>query len=154
MIKTVKGDCLSASGIIVHGCNSLGKMGSGIALTIRNKWPGCFAVYRDAHTKAIHSGKSNLQLGDVIWYHANDDQWVANAITQKVYGSDKSIRYCDYEAIKTAFKEVNRFALENGIKDVNFPLIGCGLANGDWKVVSKIIDEALDDSLNKTLYTL
>ncbi len=40
MSKYVSGDirCVS-SGIIVHGCNAQGVMGSGVALALRTTWP-------------------------------------------------------------------------------------------------------------------
>lgn len=40
MIEYRKGNLLDiTSGVIVHGCNMRGVMGSGVALAIRNKYP-------------------------------------------------------------------------------------------------------------------
>ena len=46
MIETRKGNLLEQTkGVIIHGCNCQGVMSSGIALQIRNKWPGVFETY-------------------------------------------------------------------------------------------------------------
>lgn len=42
----------------------------------------------------------------------------------------------------------------NGVEEVAIPKIGCGLAGGDWEVVSRIIDEATGDDLDVYVYEL
>lgn len=59
----------------------------------------------------------------------------------------------DYEAMKRALLEIKQYA-----KDFNLSIaipygIGCGIANGDWNVVYKIIEEVFND-YNVTLYRL
>lgn len=59
----------------------------------------------------------------------------------------------DYEAMKTALEEIKQYA-----KDFNLSIaipygIGCGIANGDWDKVYKIIEEVFYD-YDVTLYKL
>jgi len=54
----------------------------------------------------------------------------------------------DYTALRSSFKGMQQcldvFREREDIK-IGLPLIGCGLAGGDWRVVSKIIEEELCD---------
>lgn len=112
---------------IAHGCNAQKVMGSGIALEIKNRRPLAYKAYCEM----------SMQLGTI-----SVADGVINCITQEFAGNDKSIRYCSYDAIAQAIKAINNFIIENNDFDieVGFPLIGAGLANGDWNVIEKIIE--------------
>ena len=89
-IVTLNGNVLDvAKGIIVHGCNAQGVMGSGIALEIKNRFPNVFDAYRKHYIK----NNNSLTLGEIIPAKVADDKWIVNAITQKFFGKDKSVRY-------------------------------------------------------------
>ena len=138
----------TTEGIIVHGCNAQGVMGSGIALKIRQKYPQAFYDYQDG----IRLGKG---LGDVIFSTINPKLVIANAITQQNYGRDSTVKYCSYEAIQNCFILVTKTAEQLGFTEIHYPLIGAGLANGDWSIISSIIDLAfshLPDEINHTLW--
>ena len=123
----------SDAGIIAHGCNCQGAMGSGVARIVRNKYPNVYQEYVD---KAVNEG---LELGTVQFIDVSDDgtQFIANCMTQDMYGTDR--RQVDYEAVYTCFEALREFALAHGIRDVAMPQIGCGLAGGDWKIVLAIL---------------
>jgi len=141
MIEYKKGNLLDVTeGIIVHGCNAQGIMGSGVAKAIREKYPECFDQYR------LQYEVYTLILGDIVWwcqvnqngdgYH--DDLYIANAITQEFYGTDR--RHVNYCAIATVFKEIFRQA--NVVKaTVHFPKIGAGLGGGNWDIIEAIIND-------------
>jgi O-acetyl-ADP-ribose deacetylase (regulator of RNase III) len=134
MIYYKKGSLLDVtSGIIVHGCNMRAVMGSGVAKSIKEKYPKCFTVYKN---KLL---EYRLKLGDVIYHYPTDDLLIANALTQDNYGTKE--RYVNYVAVANAFQKVIQVAhLENFTK-INFPFIGAGLAGGDWNIISNIIDD-------------
>lgn len=140
-IITKRGDLLQAKGVIVHGCNCQRVMGSGVAAQIRKKWPKAYEVYR----------RMDMELGLVSFAVVEYGVIVANALTQEFYGRDGKV-YVDYLAVRQAFATINIVACNEGETVVNFPLIGCGRAGGDWNVVSKIIDQELDDSIEKVLW--
>jgi O-acetyl-ADP-ribose deacetylase (regulator of RNase III) len=158
MITTVKGNLIDASpsGIIVHGCNAWGVMGSGFAAGVRKKWPGAFEVYETHIEKTKELGRG--RLGTIAWYQVSPMTWLANGITQYDYGFSPGKQYVDYDALRKVFKEVNKQASETGPEDdnldVHFPLIGCGLGGGSWDVVSKIIDTELTNARSKFLWVL
>jgi len=138
--------------ILVHGCNKQGVMGTGIAKQIKDKWPGAYEAYKDVE---LNNG---LLLGDIIFYLTEDHLSgivIINAITQEYYGRSTSKVYVSYDAIRSSFVGIS--ALLESIDSnviINFPLIGCGLTNGDWNIVSKIIDEEIDDKFGKVLWKL
>ncbi len=143
-IEKHTGDLLEnvKEGLIVHGCNAQGVMGAGIALAVRNRYPEAFEVY---HNKYLEDG---LLLGTITYYRARPSMngreplIVVNAVTQDGFGRDK--RYVDYPAVRRCFKEVAALARVTDVSAVHFPLIGCGLAGGEWSVIEPIIEETLD----------
>jgi O-acetyl-ADP-ribose deacetylase (regulator of RNase III) len=154
------------NGIIVHGCNCQGMMGSGIAKAIRDKWPGVYMDYLSIEDDqgyilgdiqvvagANFESKSTSIMGyyEDIYLPANII--VVNAMTQDNYGSDKSVVYVDYDAISAAFARIKILARETKLP-VHFPLIGCGLANGEWKEVAPRIEAALGPNIEKHLWKL
>jgi O-acetyl-ADP-ribose deacetylase (regulator of RNase III) len=168
MIQTIEGNVLSLQeGIVVHGCNCQGVMGSGVAQGVRTLWPDVYEAYRTHHRRV------GLHLGDVVtvghpaWTqnkqvnrHLNDTTEqlperliVVNALTQDEYGRDSSRVYVDYDGLAAAFARIRVLARDTGLP-VHFPLIGCGLANGKWEEVSARIDQMLGDSVSKTLWVL
>jgi O-acetyl-ADP-ribose deacetylase (regulator of RNase III) len=142
---------------MVHGCNSKGVMASGIAKEVRARYPEAYNLYHAEHQRY------GLKMGSftIAPVRTGDDGpkvIIINAITQKNYGRDPNTVYVDYDAIRVAFESLNNLIAEHHAHEldrvtVNFPLIGCGLANGDWKIVSNIIDTSLT-ACNKFLWVL
>lgn len=149
-MRTVKfGDILQLeSGIIVHGCNSHGIMGSGIARQIKEKYPQCFRSYQ-SHCNSVIREKL---LGSVLDYPVeNKNLVICNAITQQDFGGDGK-QYVSYRAIHTAFQKILKTAQFYNL-DVHYPLIGAGLGGGNWSIISDIISSILDSSgVNHTLW--
>lgn len=156
---------LVEQGILVHGCNCQGVMGSGFAHQVRSKWPDVYEAYR------ARSASFGLQLGDVICVgspslpdtvsrHIQNvssqlpsNLIVANAMTQFNYGRDKSVVYANYAAIFAAFARLSLLAWDSGLP-IHFPLIGCGLANGTWDEVALAIESAVAPKTKLILWTL
>ena len=74
-------------------------------------------------------------------------------MTQFDYGRDKGTVYVDYDAVFAAFARVSLIARDTGLT-VHFPLIGCGLANGDWNEVSLAIKTAMPKDAQMVLWKL
>lgn len=139
-IKYINGDLFNTQlKVIMHGCNARGGFNSGVAGEIRKQYPKAYEVYKEAHNNGL------LELGR-IFYAVDNGKLIINAITQKNYGRDKNIVYCDYRAIEEVMFRCNEFC--NNIypfDNVAMPMIGAGLANGDWDIISKIIEKELTD---------
>lgn len=134
-------------GILVHGVNAQGVMNSGIAKQIRNKYP---IVYSDYVFRYKDCG-NKLDLGDAIITDVKPNYKIVSGVTQQFYGRDKTRVYADYKAIAKVFLRVNELALSTDLP-VLFPLIGCGLGNGDKEKVLWIIDNVLSSDVKRTLF--
>lgn len=158
-----RGDLLAQQGILVHGCNSKGVMGSGIAESVKERFPAAYRAYRrrfeafgltlgEISMAANPALKAKAPLVahkvDVLDDRIPEGVIVVNAVTQERYGRQRDIVYVSYPAVSAAFSRVRE--LVAGLRSagvdmpVNYPLIGCGLANGDWSTVSGIIEQQLD----------
>lgn len=134
MIEYRKGNLLDVTeGIIIHGCNCQGVMGSGVAKAVRDKFPEAYKTYRAEHEYYT------LVLGEIVWW-CNDDYtlWIANALTQDEYGTDR--RYVNYAAIAKVFTEIFR-QVRISKRPVHFPKIGSGLGGGSWEIIEQIIND-------------
>ena len=144
------GDILQIEqGIIVHGCNAQGVMGSGIALQIKQKYPFAYHSYLD-HCKNIISPAA--RLGTIDFAQVSGKLTIANAITQLNYGRDGK-RYVDYSAVQATMHQVAQLADKLGTS-VHYPQIGAGLGGGDWGLISDIIDSAFEfyPDVHRTLW--
>ena len=133
-INYVKGNVLRApQKVIAHGCNAQGKMGAGVALAIRKKFPEAYQTYMSAYKE------QSLVVGNVIFAISNY-KTIANCIIQEFYGRDGAL-YLDYAALRKCMSVLND--LHCGIA---MPRIGCNLAGGDWELVATIIEEEFTKS--------
>ncbi|MCW8877010.1 MAG: macro domain-containing protein [Kangiellaceae bacterium] len=146
MKKVIKGDliAMAESGhfdVIVHGCNCLCSMGNGIARTIRDKYPQVYS----ADKKTEKGDRSKLGNYSSSLIEGNTNFVVINAYTQFDYSRT---RVCvDYEAVRSVFRKIKKDF--SGMR-IGYPLIGAGLAGGNWNVLEKIIKEELEGE-NHTL---
>jgi O-acetyl-ADP-ribose deacetylase (regulator of RNase III) len=113
------------SGIIMHGCNCFGKMGAGVALHVRNKYPTAFREYAKVCKGTDYSYEL---LGMVHCIKVTDDLYIANCFTQYHLGPDARA-----SCIKSALEDTLAFATENGIKEVHSVQIGCGIGGLSWE---------------------
>lgn len=134
------GDLMKAAErFIVHGCNAQGVMGSGVAKLIRDRYPQAYNEYVDIHRS------EGLFVGQTLWVNTHPHA-IINAITQERYGRDENVVYVSYDGIRSAFRRINEVAASPSdaygeVDAVALPLIGAGLANGRWSIISKIIEE-------------
>ncbi len=141
-IEYQTGDMLAGPEIvIVHGCNAQGVMGSGVAKAIRDRYPEAFAEYRARYDE------SGLRVGDVITV-VSEERIILDAVTQEFYGRDEGRVYVSYEGLRQAMRAINDLPIvrlsfdDTGVPErVAMPLIGAGLANGRWSIISQIIEE-------------
>ena len=155
IVTYVKGDLLDSNvDYICHQVNCRGRMGSGIAKQIRERYPEVYKVYRERYEDALRvldSPDRMLGSTDIVQIPGTN-QYVVNMYSQRSYGYDGK-RYTSYKAFK--------FILESLQKDVptdctiGFPKgVGCGLGGGNWNTISAMIEETLGCSHNVYIYEL
>jgi len=146
----VHGDLLKASeDIIGHQVNCKGVMGSGVAKLIKEKYPEAFEFYKE---KCNATADKQKLLGVCQLVESANGKTVANLFGQLKYGRGKE-QYTDYAALEGALIDLKNKAMQTN-SSIALPFnIGCGLANGSWDVVSKMIDEIYSD-YDVSLYKL
>jgi len=123
--------------VIVHGCNCQCVMGKGIAKTIRQKFPEAYAADR-ATQKSDRKKLGTISLAEISRDAVRFT--VVNAYIQW-HWRGRGVKV-DYEALRSAMHLVN---LQFANLRVGLPLIGAGLAGGDWTVIAEIIKAELTD---------
>jgi len=151
MIEIKIGNVLDVpTGIIVHGTNVRGKMGAGVALAIKNRYPSAFEIYKEEYET------NGLKLGNICFDEVEPLKFIVNANTQDLGPEPRQVKY---DALVECFEKVNSLArnIEEIYKiklDVVFPMIGAGLGGGNWNIIEKIIDETVSNDFKKILYKL
>lgn len=154
----VKGDLidLCERGLIhgmVHGCNCMHAMGSGIAGQLARRYPEVPQADIDGTTFGDFSKVGTFTDALVVNDH-NNMFMVYNGYTQKTPSYDGSDVF-EYDAFPGLLKairnniEMNIIATGTTRTDwkfhLGFPQIGAGLAGGDWpRIRQMIVDEFVD----------
>lgn len=127
--------------IIAHQTNCRGVMGGGVARQIREKLlsPEKYAEY-----VSVCKESSSKLLGTVQYLPANNGKTIAN-----LFGEDipTGVRLdTDYDALRRALESLELYAQQHHMSVALPGYIGCGLAGGDWKIVSKMIYDIFSES--------
>ena len=154
-IEIIKGDALElATGVLVHGCNTEGVMGSGIARGVKTRYPNVYDVYKQAQRE------NGLKLGSCSIGVARDNLYIVNAITQTLTLNTTQFERLypvSYDAIARCFNIVNTAMNQIDPEfDMNlcFPKIGAVRGGGDWNVIQEIIKSEVSPQRKKILYII
>lgn len=144
-LKTLSADITDVTtGVVVHGVNCQGVMGSGVALAIRQKWPDVFEDYTIAVDVLKQMNNHRLLLGHCQSVKITEQLHVCNCFTQFYYGKDGQ-RYADLSAIEQSVSAAMHLA-----KHLDLPFyivkIGCGLGGLSW---SREVEPLLEHLANK-----
>jgi O-acetyl-ADP-ribose deacetylase (regulator of RNase III) len=119
--------------VIVHGCNCFSTMGAGVAKTVKALYPQAYLVDKNSEMTPIQ------KLGKITDTSGLTTPIIVNAYTQYQWKGKNNF---DYDAIKACMKRVRgKFSG----KKIGMPMIGAGLAGGDWIVIRQIIITELKD---------
>ena len=139
MVKMFDGNVFdSNANIIAHQVNLHGIMGSGIAKTIKDKFPQAYSDYWN------YCEQGEQKLGDMVLVKINKDFWIANMFTQD-RGFGPTERRTDYVAIETAFKRLMYLTPDSAVVAIPYKY-GCGIANGDWDTVLKVLTKVFEEA--------
>ena len=142
MVKEIKGDLLMADvDVICHQVNCQGKMNSGIAKTIRERYP---EVYKEYVMLCVSMTPEQLLSEiQIVTLENSKFEAVINMFSQLNYGYDGR-RYTSYDAIWTCLNRVKNYVPKD--KKIGFPAkIGCVRGGANWNVVKKMIEEVFED---------
>lgn len=148
MVHYVKGDLLKSDcNYICHQVNCQGRMGSGIAKQLREKWLAVYEIYMNVVKPEM--------LGHIQFAFIQGNipiQCVVHMFAQEYYGYDGR-RYTSYDAFWSCLGEIKE-KVPKGRK-VGFPKgIGCGLGGANWEIIRTMIEEALGEEYEVYIYEL
>ena len=115
---------IESPAIIMHGVNCQQVMKSGVAKAISTKWPVVLEKY-------TQFSEIEMFLGKVDAIEVDEALFVMNCWTQEDFGYDNAA-YASILAISLCLESVINFAIENDIKNIYSPKIGCGFGGLNW----------------------
>lgn len=128
MIVT-KGDLFASNGrAIGHGVNCKGKMGAGIAVLFKKKYPDMYKEYSEL------CERGELVPGDCFIWDNGDGTFVYNLASQDYPGKDARLNWLGNAAVKAL-----QHADKNNIKRICLPQIGCGIGGLEWNDVEALL---------------
>ena len=149
MINVIKGNLLTSDcDYICHQVNCQGKMNSGIAKSIREKW---IEVYH-AYMERFRTQNPTTFLGTIQDIQTFDGPHVINMFSQEYYGYDGR-RYTSYDAFWSCLGKI-REEVPKG-SSIAFPdHIGSCRGGANWNVIKTMIAEALGNEYKVYIYKL
>ena len=164
MINIIKGNLLDSDcDYICHQVNCMGKMNSGVAKAIREKWPSVFKHYEELceswHAWAHAHYDQNLEqhairamLGIAQLVPISETQTVINLFGQGYFGYD-GMRYTSYDAFWMCLGEIKN-RVPKGSK-IAFPYnIGSCRGGANWEVIYAMIVAVLNEDYDIYFYRL
>lgn len=145
-MKTIEKDILTVEeGIICSQVNCMGVMGSGLAKSIRDKWPKVYVEYKEYCDK--FENKKYQLLGNILMVEVADNLFVANLFGQYDYGLDG--RKTEYCAVNNALQELHAFISLN-LHWKNTPVyipyrMSSDRAGGDFNIILDIVEQYFPD---------
>ena len=157
MIEYTQGNIFEAKvEAIVNPVNCVGIMGKGLALEFKKRLPENYKFYRECCDKKIlepgilcisdyrptarHVNMTALTgiIGS-IWGELSPWEYVVNFPT-KVHWQHKSV----LRDVEWGLRSLQLFILEQEVKSIALPKLGCGLGGLDFEDVKPIIERELD----------
>lgn len=153
MVNCIKDDLLASNcDYICHQVNCRGKMASGIAKSIRAKYPKVYDSYMSCFESSTDITAKAEQLLGSIQIVQVEDKKVINMFSQLNYGYD-GLRHTNYEAFYTCLENIAGVVPKGAT--IGFPKnIGCGLGGGKWPIITAMIIEVLARDYNVVIYCL
>lgn len=144
-----QGDLLTADvNYICHQVNCQGKMNSGIAKSIREKYPKAYIDYMLWYE---HNGSDGM-FNNICVSPVADYKTVIHMASQYNYGYDGR-KYTSYDAFWTCLHDIAN-TIPKGSK-IGFPgNIGCCRGGANWNVILEMIKAVLAEDFEVYIYFL
>jgi O-acetyl-ADP-ribose deacetylase (regulator of RNase III) len=132
MISYTKGNLLDAPvDALVNTVNTVGVMGKGIALAFKKAFPENFREYEIAC-------KKNEVVVEEMFVTKERGKWIINFPTKQHWKDPSKLEW-----IEQGLEDLKRVIIQNEIKSVAIPKLGCGSGGLDWNEVKPLIEKAL-----------
>lgn len=171
MIKYVTADMLDFSvdtpDIIIHQTNCEGRMGGGVAKTIKEKFPKVYVEYLEFLARKRFNGENNLlgqvfetnvRIGDNIVKFV--DVFAQNSCSENT-SSYRDGRFTSYDALHDGLLYVRDIIVERLYEKRCRPIkiwmpakIGCVKGGGKFEIVTAIINSVFENELYNNMIEL
>jgi len=145
-VPVTKGDLLKvAEGVICHQVNCKGKMGSGLALAIKNMYPSVYQAYMGRFEGGF------LWVGNTFFDQVGPKLWVCSMCGQHEYG--RGPRQTNYRGLRNCLRMLRKWQaihrhMFGEALQAYFPFkMSSDRAGGDWYLVSHMIKDVIKDAI-------
>ena len=145
MIEVKTGDVFKDdSEALVNTVNCVGVMGRGVALQFKERFPSNFKAYKEACDQGLVSpGKMFVyDTGSMI-----GPRWIINFPTKRHWRGGSRM-----EDISSGLDDLKRVIVDNQIRTISVPPLGCGLGGLNWNMVRTLIEGRLSDLQDVRIY--
>jgi O-acetyl-ADP-ribose deacetylase (regulator of RNase III) len=133
MIAYVEGDIFdSPAQTLVNPVNTVGVMGSGLALEFKRRHPAMFLRYAEV----CRDGR--LQLGQLLLYRGAD-RWILSFPTKQHWKDPSRLEW-----IEAGLRKFVNTYRSKGIESAAFPMLGCGHGGLRWADVGPLMQRVLE----------
>ena len=147
MIKYIKGDILlSKVQLLAHGVAPNDHFDQGLALALRENWPGMYKDFRH-YCQTAHPAPGTLW----VWAGAQGTH-IANLLTQEgaqEHGAKPGKATVSH--VNHCLRELRKLIEAEGFDTVALPRLATGVGGLDWQEVKPLIENHLGD-LDATVY--
>lgn len=132
--------------IVPHVCNNIDLFGAGFAAAVSKHYPLVKENYHLLGQNFLNNNLGYTQFVEV----AKDTNYghkliFANMISQNGVINTRNTRPLNYFALCKSMSGINKFIANNFDRDnkvqIHAPKFGCGLAGGDWKFITNLIED-------------
>ena len=136
MIKYTQGNLLEAEAeAVVNTVNTVGVMGKGIALMFKERYPANYKAYKSAcKAGEIEVGKLFVTPSQEL----DGPHWIVNFPTKQDWRNPTKPEW-----VHEGLKALHDFIIENRIKSIAIPPLGCGNGGLNWPTVRGWIETSL-----------
>lgn len=129
---------LSSAEALVNTVNTVGTMGKGIALQFKDLFPHNFKIYAD------NCKNGNVNIGKMLVVKDSNPEYgsklIINFPTKKHWRNPSK-----YEYISEGLKDLRRVIIDNNIRSIAIPPLGCGNGGLNWEIVKTWIENELSN---------
>ena len=141
MLKEVTGDILlSTAGAIAHGVAPNDNFKQGLALSLREQWPGMYKDFRH------YCQTYNPKPGDAWSWKGPNSPVIINLFTQEPAASDQDHPgKATLPNVNHALQALKKELQEHQVKSLALPRLATGVGGLAWKDVQPLIAKVLGD---------
>ncbi len=140
MIKEVSGDILlSDAEVMAHGVAPNDHFDQGLALALRERWPGMFRDFRH------HCHNSHPKAGTIWSWGGPDHARIIALLTQEAaYDTGSKPGKAKIKHVNHCLKHLRQTIESEGYKSVALPKLSTGVGGLDWEEVFPLIQQHME----------